>query len=131
MCTESPGGTRPLAAVIFFAYLAPGAAVAAFWPTWVVAPDDVPGVLAVGLGGYALLLLLFALIVPRFLGGGGHVELRRRCRCAALDASLPASVVVVGTTVARLPTGAVGVRVLVSTAASLVVLAGLLWARSR
>lgn len=87
--------------------------------------------LGVGLGGYALLFALLVFGVPRALEALGHPATARRWRNAAFRASMSSSIVVVELTVMRVPTGPIGVRVMVGVVACLAVLAALLQARSR
>jgi hypothetical protein len=117
--------------LFFIVYLAPLAVVIAMWPGSSAGAQDVPAMLGVGLGGYAGLFVLFVFVVPRLLRRLGRAEVARRWKCGAFHASLGSSVFVIGSTIANVPLGSVGVRLLLGSAASLVVYLGLLRAKER
>lgn len=124
--TRAPPRPRPLLAVFFFLYLVPEALAIARHPVWVVPAVDVSAMLGLALGGYAILFGVLVFGVPDLLRHAGRVERARQWRCDAFQASLASSVVVFGTSVAKVPVGPVGVRTLVGVAAAAAVLCGLL-----
>ena len=87
MQNQGPPGLRRFVALFFFSYLAPGALVTALWPVWVVRLDEVSALLAVGLGGYALLFALFVFLAPHLVEKLGREASARQWKCAAFHAS--------------------------------------------
>ncbi len=131
MATQTHAEVGRYIALFFFAYLLPPAVAIALWPSSVVAAQAVPGVLAVSLGGYALLFTVFVFLAPRLLVRAGHTATARQWKATAFDAGVGASIVGTAMTVMRLPTGPVAVRVLVGCVAALALFATLLYARAR